>query len=147
MKSINTLKFKHAREVFPELEQLDIDVDEIQSLNPQEVIEHKLNQVINLGYSNYFVEDVSFVIDKYGFPGPLIKWVDKTLGSDFGVYFEGESATVICLIGYCDKNKNIHFLREQLKVLFVEQEEKVLDLTLYLFPTDMSNHMLKWTKN
>lgn len=111
----NNNKFKHAQEVFAKLEQLNIDVVEIQSLDPQEVIEHKLNEVINLGYTNCFVEDVSFVIDKYGFPGPFIKWVNKTLGYDFGNYFEGENATVICLIGYCDEDKNIHFFEGRVK--------------------------------
>lgn len=105
----NKNKFIEAKQAFFEIEQLDIDLLEIQSLNPKEIIEHKLKEAKKHNYLNFFIEDISLIIDKYGFPGPLIKWVNQTLGHDFGVYFEGESATILCSIGYCDKNGEEHY--------------------------------------
>ncbi|MCH8519880.1 MAG: non-canonical purine NTP pyrophosphatase [Nanoarchaeota archaeon] len=105
----NKNKLKEARQAVPHLEQLDIDLLEIQSLNPKEIIEHKLKEAKKLGHTNFFVEDISLSVDKYGFPGPLIKWVNQTMGHDFGVYFEGESATILCSIGYCDSLGEEHY--------------------------------------
>ena len=105
----NVNKFNEAKQFLPELEQLNIDLLEIQSLDPKEIIEHKLKEAKKHGHTNFFTEDISLVIDKYGFPGPLIKWVNQTLGHDLGVYFEGENITTLCSIGYCDEQGNEHY--------------------------------------
>ena len=92
----NVNKFNEAKQFLPELEQLNIDLLEIQSLDPKEIIEHKLKEAKKYGHINFFTEDISLVIDKYGFPGPLIKWVNQTLGHDLGVYFEGIVKGTLC---------------------------------------------------
>ena len=111
----NVNKFNEAKQFFLQLKQLDINLDEIQSLDPKEVIEHKLNQAKQLGHTNFFVEDVSLFIDKYGFPGPLIKWVNETIGPELGDLFNNEPVTIICSIGYCDEDVNIKFFEGVVK--------------------------------
>ncbi|MFP4401766.1 MAG: non-canonical purine NTP pyrophosphatase [Candidatus Nanoarchaeia archaeon] len=111
----NVNKFNEAKQFIPHLEQLNIDLDEIQSLNPKEVIEHKLNQAKQLGHKNFFVEDISLFIDKYKFPGPLIKWVNETIGHELGELFENEPITIICSIGYCDEQGNIEYFEGVVK--------------------------------
>lgn len=101
---------KHKLEEFntilsPEIkiEQKDIELDEIQSLEPQEVIKHKLNEATKKFRGEFLVEDTSFYLAALnGLPGPLTKWFVNTLGREkifqivksLGV-FEAEARTVI----------------------------------------------------
>lgn len=59
-----------------------IDVDEIQSLNPEEVIEHKVRQAYSVARKPVFVDDFSFWFDDLdGLPGPFIKYFIQADGS------------------------------------------------------------------
>ncbi|MBX4200126.1 non-canonical purine NTP pyrophosphatase [Candidatus Parcubacteria bacterium] len=52
-----------------------LDLDEIQSLDLQEIIEHKSREAYNQIGSLVLVEDTSLVFNALGkLPGPLIKW-------------------------------------------------------------------------
>jgi non-canonical purine NTP pyrophosphatase (RdgB/HAM1 family) len=53
----------------------NLDLDEIQSLDLHEVVEHKVRQAYDKLKAPVLVEDVSVVIDAWGdLPGPLVKW-------------------------------------------------------------------------
>ncbi len=57
------------------LEHHKIDLDEIQSANPQEVIEHKVRQAYDLLQKPVLVEDTSLSFTALsGLPGPFIKF-------------------------------------------------------------------------
>jgi len=67
--------------VLPELEQLDIDLPEIQSLDPQEILRYKLDAAIKSSPTllsqggGIIVEDTSLVFHAWnGLPGPFVKW-------------------------------------------------------------------------
>jgi non-canonical purine NTP pyrophosphatase (RdgB/HAM1 family) len=58
-----------------------IDLDEIQSLELNEIIEHKVRQAFDILKSPVLVEDVSLVIEGMGaLPGPFIKWFVESMG-------------------------------------------------------------------
>ena len=80
----NNGKFREAAEIIPNLQQLDMSLDEIQSLDAREVIEHKLNQAASLHEGAFLVEDTSVVFKCFGdkLPGTLIKWFLEELGND-----------------------------------------------------------------
>ncbi len=91
----NPNKFREAQEVIPELERKDIDLEEIQELDPQKIIEHKLSQVKE---DNIVVEDIS-LFDRDGFPGPLIKWMLKAVSLERIADMLQGPATVRCMLG------------------------------------------------
>ena len=65
------------------MEQSDIDLTEIQSVDPKEIIEHKLNEAKKHMKGNLVVEDTSLYFEALnGLPGPLIKWFLKTVGNE-----------------------------------------------------------------
>lgn len=65
------------------IEHQKIDLDEIQSLNPREVVEHKVRQAYEIVKRPVLVEDVSLVLSALGrLPGPFTKWFVESLGLD-----------------------------------------------------------------
>jgi len=78
----NKNKFHEVQMVLPNIQQLNIDLPEIQSLNSQEVLSEKLKIAHTLHLDKSFiVEDTSLVFDAWnGLPGPLIKWYLETVG-------------------------------------------------------------------
>lgn len=60
-----------------------LDLDEIQSLNPMEVIDHKARQAYELVGRPVLVEDVSLSFNALGgkLPGTLIKWFLEEIGN------------------------------------------------------------------
>ncbi|HIH24369.1 TPA: non-canonical purine NTP pyrophosphatase [Candidatus Woesearchaeota archaeon] len=93
-----------------DVERLDIDLPEIQSLDPEEIITQKLavarerlktdNDVRD---TIIMVEDVSFWIGDTGLPGPLIKFFNQTIGRPglvtFAHAFGTDKARALCCIG------------------------------------------------
>ncbi len=101
---------------FP-IKQLKLDLPEIQSLDPVEVVEAKLKQARVVSDKELImVEDVSLDVHALnGFPGPLIKFVEEALG-DSGVYdlvkgFDTDdySVTVRATIGFAEGDKHSFF--------------------------------------
>lgn len=92
--------------LLPNLEQLDIDLPEIQSLDPQEILHYKLTAAREqFPDRKIMVEDTSLVFDAWnGLPGPLIKWYLESVG-DTGIrkmieWFANKKASAMCTIGY-----------------------------------------------
>jgi non-canonical purine NTP pyrophosphatase (RdgB/HAM1 family) len=60
-----------------------VDLDEIQSLDPHEVAEHKVRQAYEILKVPTLVEDVSLTFEAMGrLPGTYIKWFIEELGVD-----------------------------------------------------------------
>lgn len=117
----NKNKFEEAKAIINELEQLDIDLPEIQSIDPKEIIEAKLREALHHHSGPFIVEDVSFYLDclskqednSPGLPGPLIKWFLKTIGHE-GIFkiaekFNNFSCKAVALVGFADSENNISF--------------------------------------
>lgn len=92
------------------LEIHDVDIAEIQSLDPEEIVADKARRAYEQLQTPVIVEDVSAGIEKLGWlPGPFIKFFFKQLGE--GALFTlagkpGEPARVSCAIAYYD-GKNL----------------------------------------
>jgi len=109
------------------IEQKEIDLIEIQSLDSREVIEHKLKEATKHYKGEFIVEDVSFSLDCInGFPGPLIKWFLKSLGRS-GIYElckakNNYGVSAKATIGYTD-GKEILFFEGEVVGEIVEPKE------------------------
>lgn len=77
----NAGKFKMVQSLLPNVEQLDIELPEIQSLDAEEVLKAKLQAAFAHAQGEYIVEDTSvyFGALNWELPGPFIKWFFKAL--------------------------------------------------------------------
>lgn len=76
-------KYQEVKEFIPGLQQLDIDLTEIQELDPHVVIQAKLKEAFRHHEGPFIVEDTSLCLDALnGLPGTLIKWFLKAMGND-----------------------------------------------------------------
>ena len=114
----NISKFKEIQSFLEnsdiKLKQLNINLDEIQEVDAKRIIEHKAQEAIRQGYSNFFLDDTSLYIKGLGnLPGPLIKWFLqelKTAGIAKLAKRSGDvSARAVTIIAYVDKKKQIHY--------------------------------------
>jgi len=79
----NKGKFEEAKQIIPDLEQQDIDLVEIQSIDSKEIVAHKIEEARKVIQGSLVVEDNSLSLESLGgLPGPLIKWFMKTIGID-----------------------------------------------------------------
>lgn len=116
----NDGKFREFKEQIPDIERLDIDLPEVQSLDPEVVITEKLKAAQKqLKDACYIVEDTSLYLEGLnGFPGPLIKWLTEAVGN-IGVYnltqkIHNSNAIAKTYIGYCDMNGKIELFNGEL---------------------------------
>ena len=110
----NKQKFREIQDRLPSVEQLDIDLPEIQSLDPEEIIEYKLNEARKQHDGTFIVDDTSFSLDALnGLPGPLIKWFLATVKvqglADIAEKFDNDGAEARAVIGYWDGNSTRYF--------------------------------------
>ena len=88
------------------LEQADFDIPEIQSLDAEEIIRHKLTAAMQYAQSEYIVEDTSLYLDCLGgsLPCHLIKWFEKSFVNEGIVElarrFDNYGAVARTYIGY-----------------------------------------------
>ncbi|HEX7017880.1 MAG TPA: non-canonical purine NTP pyrophosphatase [Patescibacteria group bacterium] len=116
----NQGKFEEVKSLIPDVQQIDLELDEIQELDPQQVIAHKLTQALAHQPGPLIVEDTSLVVDDWnGLPGPLIKWFLKSVGNQ-GLWQMASgsghtAATAKTCIGYADAQGNITFFEGEVK--------------------------------
>lgn len=98
-----------------EIEQLDIDLTEIQSLDPHEIIRHKLQEALKHEAGEFIVEDTSMYLDCLNgqLPGPYIKWFLKVLGpqgiANIALSMGQTGAKSMVVIGYAKNANDIKF--------------------------------------
>lgn len=98
------------------VKQLDIDVDEIQTLDHKKVIEHKLGQALKHQSGNFFIEDTCLYFKglKNKLPGTYARSFWEVLGAkgtyDFISRLSSNKAEMCSVIGYVEnKNKILFF--------------------------------------
>lgn len=110
----NKDKFGEVKAVLPEIEQLEVDLPEIQELDPYKIVEAKLNEAGKHQAGEFIVEDSSLCLSALGgLPGPLVKWFENSIGNE-GIFqlaekFGNFKAEAKDLIGYLDVNGEVHF--------------------------------------
>ncbi|HVY73095.1 MAG TPA: non-canonical purine NTP pyrophosphatase [Candidatus Paceibacterota bacterium] len=106
------------------VEQLEIELDEIQGLDPHIVLEHKLAEARKHHTGAFIVEDTSLYFDGMnGLPGPLVKWFFEALGIEGMVRLAksyGGKAIAKTLIGYADEKGEVQFFEGELAGTMVE---------------------------
>lgn len=96
-----------------------LDLDEIQSLNLEEVIEHKVKQAYLIIQKPVIVDDTSLTINCLGkLPGPFIKFFLKEMGGDnlckIAHIFSDTTAVAEVAIGLFD-GKNLSIFKGEIK--------------------------------
>ncbi len=116
----NEGKLAEVQGILEDVEALDIDLPEMQSLDAHEIIKAKLEEARKHHTGELIVEDTSlYFVGLNGLPGPLIKWFMKTIGND-GLYriaeaFENFNAEAKTIIGYADSSGEISFFEGKIK--------------------------------
>ena len=124
----NKNKLEDAKKLLPqfEIEHVDFEVPEIQSLDSKEIIAAKLEFVWRKLKKPCFVMDTSLALECLGgFPGPFIKWwFEKTVGEEktckIANLFGEHGCVWTTVLGYFD-GKDSHFLEETLKGSIAEK--------------------------
>ncbi len=121
----NKNKFEEVKAIISDIEQLDVDLPEIQELDPKEVIRAKLLEALQHHAGEFIVEDTSVAIKALnGFPGPLIKWFLKAMGNQGLANLLkklGDNAVEVkTIVGYAKSHEEIYFFEGALSGTIVE---------------------------
>ena len=105
----NPNKLKEWQQILPPeitMDIADVDLIEIQSVDPEEIITDKARRAYKIVGKPVVVEDVEAGLEKLnGLPGPFVKFFLKKLGDDALYRLAGqneEPATISCSIAYYD---------------------------------------------
>lgn len=121
----NEKKAREAAEIFPEVERISLELPEIQSLDPTEVIKAKLLEAHKqLPNKTLVVEDVTYYIEGLGgLPGTLIKWFVESVGPEgiFNMAKHGDASTVVAAnIGMISPDGEMIFVKGEVSGKTVE---------------------------
>lgn len=79
----NPGKAEEFARMLPGLERLDLDLPEVQELDPHIIVREKLKEALKYDPGPLIVEDTSLCLECLGgLPGPLIKWFKQAIGID-----------------------------------------------------------------
>jgi inosine triphosphate pyrophosphatase len=112
-------KFAEIRAIVPYIEQLEIDLPELQELDPHTILSAKLSEARKHHTGALIVEDTSLYFDGMnGLPGPFIKWFLQALEFEglakLAAYYGG-AATAKTLIAYADETGTVEFFEGEVK--------------------------------
>lgn len=122
-------KFKEAKSILNNVEQINIDLPEIQDINPKEIIKTKLLEALNHKKVEFIVEDTSLYLNCLnGLPGPLIKWFMITIGNE-GLFnltkkLKNNKAEAKTIIGYAKNKQEIYFFEGSIQGKIVSPKGK-----------------------
>lgn len=91
-----------------------LDLDEIQSLDPHTVADHKARQAYSLLKRPALIEDTSLVFTAMGrLPGTFVKFFLEEIGTDglckIADMLPHRKAVARVLYAYCDSSEQVHF--------------------------------------
>ncbi len=121
----NAHKFEEAKKVLPELVQVTIDLPEIQSADPKEIVKAKLQEAFKHKQGEFLVEDTSLSFDCLnGLPGPFIKFFLENLGRgglyELAMKYNNFSATARTIVGYAKSPDSIEYFVGEMSGKIVE---------------------------
>ncbi len=110
----NKNKLEEIKSVIPDVDQLDIDLVEVQDIEPHVIVKAKLQEAFNHHEGPFIVEDTSLYFESLkDFPGPMIKWFLKSLGNEglaeLAHRLESQKAVAKVIIGYAKDKEDIKF--------------------------------------
>lgn len=87
----NAHKLREVEAILGSMRHVNLDLPELQELEPRKVVIAKAQAALEKGYSPVLIEDTSLSLRALnGLPGPLIKWFLKAIGGE-GVYHMAHS--------------------------------------------------------
>ena len=115
----NTGKFEEVKSLIPFLQQKDIDLPEIQELDPQKIITAKLQEAQKHVQGGVIVEDTSLYFSGLnGLPGPLIKWFLKSIGNEglfkLTSHLKNNKAIAKTVIGFAKNHTEVQFFEGEI---------------------------------
>ena len=114
----NAGKFAEAKAIFPILEQVELDLHEIQSLDAEVVIASKLEEASKQIDGELIVDDTGLYLDGMnGLPGVMTKWFLESIGEEGVTRLAdqfGAVAKIITTIGYTNGGDYKFFKGEML---------------------------------
>jgi inosine triphosphate pyrophosphatase len=122
----NKNKLKEAQAIMPGIEGLELDLSEIQELEPRKILETKLEEAKKYKPNiRLMVEDLSLEINGMnGLPGPLIKWFLKSAGREGVVkiakLFGNQKAKARVTLGFVDSDGENKYFEGIVKGKIVE---------------------------
>ncbi len=113
----NKQKFAEiSRFLYPiKVQQIKINLEELQEIDPHKVIKHKLKQAFKHRQGQFIVDDESVYFDCLvgKLPGPFVKWFNQTIGPkglwNIAKKMGNQRAHAKSLIGYAKNPKHIVF--------------------------------------
>lgn len=107
-----------------------LDLDEIQSLQLEDIVKHKAEQAYSMLHQPVIVDDVGLFVTAWnGFPGPFIKFVLKSGGNSLFLRMLGQETDrrvdITCTIGFHD-GEQVHTFTGKLPGS-ISHEEKGTD--------------------
>lgn len=108
----NPHKLDELRAILPgriEVEHKSLHLEEIQSMDPHEIVSHKLRQAYMEIKAPVLVEDVSAGLASLGgLPGSFVKFFEEKMGTDALYQLSpGDTVTLTCTMGYYDGTDEI----------------------------------------
>lgn len=109
----NKNKLKEAQEILGDVQGHEVDLPEIQEVDPHKIIEAKITEAKGQGLKSFIIEDTSLYFDALnGLPGPLIKWFLDSIGSQ-GLYDlirdKSNKAQAKTIIGYMSESGGVSY--------------------------------------
>ena len=111
----NADKISEAKSILGDcIEQLDMDLPEVQDIDPKKIITAKLDEARRTNKGSFMVEDTSLFLDCLnGLPGPLIKWFLKAVGNEglalISQKIGNDKAEAKVIIGYSEDGSGPQF--------------------------------------
>jgi len=107
-------KLEEIQAIVPGIEQLEMDLPEIQEIDPHKIIQAKLEVAFAHSSGEFIVEDTSLYMEAMnGLPGPLIKWFLQVMGNEGLVNLADKlgnnKAVAKTLIGYAKSKDDIRY--------------------------------------
>lgn len=113
-------KFAEVQKIIPYIQHIDLDLPEIQEIDPKKIIAAKLTVAYNYKKIPCMVEDTSLYFSAFnGLPGPLIKWFIKTIGLKglfkFISTVKNRNAVAKTVIGYATSPDDMYYFEGEVK--------------------------------
>lgn len=125
----NKNKFSEVQSILPDIEQMNIDLVEIQEMDPYKIIQAKLIEARKHHDGEFIVEDTSLYMDCLNWlPGPLIKWFLEKMWNEWlfeiAKKFNNYKVIAKTLIGHINNNWEINFFEWMLewKIVYPDTE-------------------------
>lgn len=123
----NNNKFQEAESILGlQLEHTEVELDEVQDMDVEVVVAKKAQTAYEKIRKPLFVDDAGIYVTSWkGFPGALVKFIDKSCGLDTMLKWlkleKDNSATVVASIGYHD-GKEVHTFRGEIHGIFDDRK-------------------------